>query len=404
MPQSVPSVRVDSTDFSTPTVDGLVSALGFGDDQPEGIDESFEETVRGAIDDGLLDVLSLLRLINLDMQIATDTYVDSYAKRLEDAIERRKRVAREVEEDVHGPIEELHDASSVIAERAERMGDLATTQATNTGRAADELGELSAAIEGVATVADDVREESERTERLTAEGVAAAEDAIDELEAIEEATTAISRSADDLERSTDAIEAVLERLDAVAERTTILAKNAKIEAARADGTDAQTMTVLADEVESFAEETRDDLAAVGDAVEGVRDAAVETVDTTAETVDRIDDGSARVRDAMDSIEASHESARTTAARMEDVAAATDQQARNVERAAATVDDIAETADDVADAASSVAAASQQQTASLEDLGETVERLTDEDDRDEPRCTNGSTERRPTIAARTSRII
>ena len=363
---------------------GLVSALGFsGDDEAGTLDESFEETVRAAVDDGMMDVLALLRLINLDMQIATETYVDSYAQRLEESIERRKRLAREVEADVQQPIEELHEASEAVATRAETISSHTATQATKTNRAATELGELSAAVEEVASVTDEVRQESERTERLAAEGVEAADGALSELEAIEDATTAVSQSVADLEERTREIDAVVDRLDALAERTTVLAKNAKIEAARTggQGTNSQTMGVIADEVESFAERTKRDLAAIETAVEGVREDAIETVETTEETVDRIDDGTDRVRETMASLEEIHESAETTAVRMEDVAAATDQQARNVETTATTVEEIAGTADRVASAAESAAAASQEQTASLRNVGETVSRLTDDDGQD-----------------------
>ncbi|WP_440763393.1 protoglobin domain-containing protein [Natronorubrum sp. DTA7] len=287
---------------------GLVSALGFGDDGGEtGLEESFEETVRAAVDDGMMDVLALLRLLNLDMQIATETYVDSYARRLEESIERRERLAGEVEADVQQPIEELHEASESVATRAETISSHTATQATKTNRAATELGELSAAVEEVASVTDEVRQESDRTEQLAAEGVDAADDALAELEAIEDATTAVSRSVADLEEQTREIDAVVDRLDALAERTTVLAKNAKIEASRTDGrgTGSQTMGVIADEVESFAEQTKRDLAAIETAVEEVRDDAIETVETTEETVDRVDDGTDRVRETMASLEEIH---------------------------------------------------------------------------------------------------
>ncbi|ELY53989.1 globin-coupled sensor protein [Natronolimnohabitans innermongolicus] len=372
---------------------GLAGALGFGggsesqveDDQQDGLEESFEATVRDAIDDGLHDVLSLLRIINLDMQIATETYVDSYAQDLEDSIERRKRLARDVEEDVQGPIEELHDASEEIAERAVAISEHTESQAEDTNQAATELGELSAAIEEVASTTDAVSEESERTERLASNGASAATEALEELEQIEAATEDVAKSAAALEERTDEIDAVLERLDEVAERTAVLAKNAKIEATRsgADGSaggdasgNARTMGVIAEEVESFAAQTRRDLESIETAVEGVREDALETVDATDRTVERVDRGADRVRDSMADLEEIHDAARETAARMDDVAAATDQQARNVQRAAATVEDVAESADEVAAAAQSVAAASQEQTASLESVGEAVSRLTD----------------------------
>ncbi|SER26113.1 globin-coupled sensor protein [Natrinema salaciae] len=368
------------------SLERLAGALGIGggtESDEDGLEESFEATVRRTIDDGMMDVLSLLRIINLDMQIATDTYVDSYAQRLEDSIERRKRLAREVEDDVQGPIAELHDSSEVVARRAEAISDHTESQAAGITRAAGELNDMSAAVEEVASVADEVREESDRTERLAASGVDAADDALDELEAIEAATDRVADAADSLADRTDEIDDVVDRLDDLAERTSVLAANAKIESSRSDGNGSETMSVIANEVRSFARQTKADLAEIETAVEAVREDAAATVETTEETVARVDAGTDRVRETVDSLEAIHDSARETASGMEDVATAADQQARGVEVTAETLEDLSQSADTVASAAESVAAASQQQTASLREVRESVARLTDDEPTDDP---------------------
>ncbi|MDS0476686.1 globin-coupled sensor protein [Natrinema sp. 1APR25-10V2] len=363
----------------------FVGALGLGDedDEADGLEESFEEAVRAAIDDGMMDVLSLLRIINLDLQVATDTYVDSYARRLEESIERRERLAREVERDVQQPITDLYDSSQVVARRAEAISDHTESQAAGVTRAASELNEVSAAVEEVASVADEVRAESDRTERLAAEGVDAADDALDELEAIEDATDRVADAVDALAERTDEIDEVVDRLDDLAERTTVLAANAKIESSRGDGGGGETMGVIASEVRSFAEQTKADLSEIESAVEAVREEAAATVETTEETVTRVDAGTDRVRETVDSLEAIHGSAEKTAAGMEDVAAAADQQARGVEVAAETLEDLSNSADQVASAAESVAAASEQQTASLREVRDSVARLTDDESDAEP---------------------
>ncbi|OLZ39567.1 chemotaxis protein [Natrinema saccharevitans] len=359
----------------------FVGALGLGGedgDGDDGLEESFERAVRDAIDEGMMDVLSLLRIINLDMQVATDTYVDSYAQRLEESIERRKRLAEEVETDVQTPLGELYDASEAVAKRAEAISDHTESQATGITQAARELDEVSAAVEEVASVADEVSDESDRTERLAAEGVEAADDALDELEAIEGATDRVAEAVDGLAARTDEIDEIVDRLDDLAERTTVLAANAKIESSRSGDQASETMGVIAEEVRSFAEQTKDDLAEIEDAVEAVREDAAATVATTEETVARVDTGTDRVRETIDSLEEIHEAAESTAAGMEDVATAADQQAHGVETTAETLADLSKSADKVASAAESVAAASQQQTASLREVRQSVARLTDEE--------------------------
>ncbi|NGM70352.1 chemotaxis protein [Natronolimnobius sp. AArcel1] len=364
----------------TSGMERLAGALGFEteDDTADGLDESFERTVRGAIDDGMMDVLSLLRIINLDMQVATDTYVDAYAGRLENEIDRREQLAREVETDVENPVAELHEASEMISNRAQRIGERTAEQATAVDHVAGELGEVSAAVEEVASVSDEVRRESERTERLAADGSKAADKALSELVAIEDAVDRVSSAAATLEERLEEIDETVDRLDELTTRTTILAKNARIESSRSDGETAiEALEVIATEVGSFAEQTRADLSAIERAVEDVATDAEETIKAADEAVERVDAGGNQIRGTVDSFEEIHEAARSTATGMDDVSAAADQQAHSVESIADLVEELSTTADDVAEATESVAAASEEQTASLQAVGKTVSRLTTE---------------------------
>ncbi|WP_435362822.1 protoglobin domain-containing protein [Haloarchaeobius sp. DYHT-AS-18] len=359
----------------------LVGALGFGDEAADGLDESFEATVREAIHDGMQDVLALLRIINLDLQVATDTYVDSYSQRLERAIERREQLAHEVELEVQSPVEELHEASSAVSKSAQAISDLTGTQAAQIQATAGELDEVSAAAEEVASVADEVRTESERTEALAADGADAADGALDSLAAIEEAAAQVEAAASTLEARTDDIDQVVDRIDSLAERTAVLATNANIEATRADAT-SDTLSVIATEVKSFAEKAQADLDEIEEAVEGVREATTETVETVDETAEQVEAGTDQVRETVTHLDEIHESARATAAGMDDVAAAADQQAESVETLATSVEQVASAADRVASEAESVAAASEEQTANVASVEMAVHRLTESEGTEE----------------------
>ncbi|RKD95931.1 globin-coupled sensor protein [Halopiger aswanensis] len=386
--QVVDAVEEWATDRDDETgrgLEGLADALGFGAgsaaDDPA-LDASFESTLRDAIDDGMQDILALLRIINLDTQIAVETYVDSYAQRLERSIDRRHRLEQQVDKDVQRPLDELHEASEAVAEQAEAISQYGDEQATAVTHAGGDLDEISAAVEEIASAADDVSAESDRTERLAADGVDAADDALSDLEAIESATERAASAADDLATRTEEIDAILERLDDLADRTTMLATNAKIESSRS-GAEEQTLVVIANEVRSFAERTKTDIADIEDAVEAIREDAVTTVEATEQAADRVDTGADAIRDTVDSLEAIHDAAETTATGIDDVAAATERQARSVEATADQVDDLSETADRLAETAESLAAASQEQTASLQTVREAVARLTEEEHSREP---------------------
>ncbi len=356
---------------------GVASALGFGSeaDGPT-IDDSFESTVREAIDDGMMDVLSVLRLLNLDMQVVVETYVDSYAKRLEQSLERRQQLAREVEADVQLPLDELHEVSETTANKAEAISSHTTTQANAVSRAAGELQEISAAVEEVSAVAQSVSAESERTEQLAAAGARSAGNALDDLEAIEAATEQVADTAADLEARTDEIDQILERLQELTQRTTMLATNAKLESNRTESEDA-TMNVVADEVRSFATQTRSDLAAIETAIEGIREDVEQTVEAADEVVDRVEDGTTQLKTTARSLKRVYEAAEATASGMDEVTAASSEQAHSVTVTADTVEELAESADQLAGLAESLAAASEEQTASISEIRDTVVRLSND---------------------------
>ncbi len=366
----------------------LVATLGLSGEENEemtGLEDSFENAVRGAIDDGMLDVLSLLRIINLDLQVATDTYVDSYAQRLEASIERREQLAGEVQTDVQAPIDELYEASGVIAQRAEAISTHTTTQAETVDAAAGELSDVSAAVEEIASVADEVQTQSERTEHLAAGGAETADDALEELTEIEAAVDAVSTAAISLEERTAEIDSTLRRLDDLARRTTLLAKNAKIESSRGtdDGGAANTLAIIAEEVGSFAAQTQSDLREIESAVEAMADDAEATIEAATETADRVDTGAAQIRETVDSLETIYDATQPTAAGMDAVAVATDQQATSLNSVADSIDELSVAADRVANDAASVAAASEEQTASLQTVSETVDRLMADDEESPP---------------------
>ncbi|WP_255193188.1 globin-coupled sensor protein [Natronobeatus ordinarius] len=364
---------------------GLLGGILGGDaadDEDDSLDELLEDAVREAVDDTMRNMLALLRIINLDLQVAADTYVDSYAQDLERAVQKRDELADEVENDVQAPVEELYEASESVARRAERISDLTEQQATDTGKAARELSDVSATVQEVASITDEVGRASERTEQLAASGTESADETLSALEDIDEATERVAAAATALEERTNEIDDVVERIDELAKRTKVLATNANIEASRAGGSSG-TLSVIADEVMSFSERARDDLDEIEDAVEAVRKGSVEMVDAADETVDLVEDGTGRVRETIDDLDEIYESARATASGMEDVTAATDQQAESVELIATTVEDVARTADHVAGEAEAVAAASQEQTANIREVATSVHRLTQTEEITEP---------------------
>ena len=350
---------------------GALRGLG-GDDDREGLDESLEATVRDAIHDGMQDVLAVLRILNLDLQVASDTYVDSYSRRLERAIDRQRALAAEVEEAVQPPVEQLEASSASVADSAQTIQAHTETQADGVANAAADLEEVSAAAEEVASVAADVRETSERATDVADDGVTAAEDAMTALAEVSDATDHLLEAAETVEARAEDIEAVVDRVDGVVDRTAVLATNAKVEAERERG--SGPVATIASELETFVSQTRGDLAEVEEAATAVREEAAETRDVVETASEQVDESHDQVAAALGSLEDVEGAVAESASGMQEVAAAADQQARSVTAVSETVEDLADAADAVAAEAASVAAASEQQAESARHVATAVEKL------------------------------
>jgi len=350
----------------------VVAALGGGGGDDEGLDDSFEETIRAAIHDGMQDVLAVLRILNLDLQVASDTYVDSYAQRLADAVDTQQELAREVERDLKPPVVQLRRSSTQVADGAATVHDHASEQATAATGAAADVEEVSAAAEEVASVAAGVRETSESAAEAAGDGREAGERALDALAEVEATTERLKRAAETVEERASDIEAVVEGVDDIVDRTAVLATNAKVEAKRTNG-DGPAATI-ADELSSFVTRTRSDLDEIEDAAETVRAEAAETRTAVDEAADAVADGREEVTTAVETIEDLEDVVADAAAGMEEVDAATSEQAERVTALSESVTELAERADAVAAEAEEIAAASDQQADSARTVAAAVEKL------------------------------
>ncbi len=152
------------------------------------VDGDIEAAVSEELDRGLEEVLAVLRAINLDMQVVADTYIHSYNEELQESIEARDRLMREVEEDLAGPIEELQSSADTVAESADEISGIARDQADSMEEVGGEVANMSATVEEIASTADEVAATSKRAEELATEGREAATETIDIMERIDDSS------------------------------------------------------------------------------------------------------------------------------------------------------------------------------------------------------------------------
>ena len=189
-------------------------------------------------------MLALIKIMNLDQQLAMDTYIGSMVGKLQ-------RIVVEVQEAVTILASSAAEISASTSEFAASAAETATSVAEATTTVEEVRQTSSLAHEKARQVAESAGQ-SAQTARV---GRQATEDVIGAMKRIREQMNSVAGSLLRLSEQSQAIGNIIATVDDLAQQSNILAINASIEAAKA-GEQGRGFAVVAQEVRALAEQSR----------------------------------------------------------------------------------------------------------------------------------------------------
>ncbi len=352
----------------------LLGALGgtANEADADDVSTSLEETVRDEIHDGMCDLLAVLRILNLDMQVAVDTYVDSYSGQLEASIDRREQLAQDVQQDVWSPLRDLNTAAGEIADSAERINVQADDSAVEIAEIADEVATLGAATEEIASTAGSAQRKAHRVQTTARRGRTDADRAITE---VTEVAHEVAEEIEELDRSIGDVDDTLDLVDEITGRTRQIGREATLQSTQTTR-DPEKLREFADEVKTFATETERQLDAIRERVESIHEPIEAPAERAAASIDEMESGAERIKSCVDTLAEIVETVDEATGSIDEIATATDTQAESAERVAAAADEAAGEIEEISGEIGSVAAATEEQKAQLVQIVQTIKQLTD----------------------------
>jgi methyl-accepting chemotaxis protein len=268
-------------------------------------------------------------------------------------------------------------AGEAMNDSVAEIADGARTQTESLQDMTGEVNDLSASAEEIAATVDTVADTSERAADAGADGRAAAEAAVEELDGIEETTEHTQTEVEALKEEMAEIGEIVDVISDIAEQTNLLALNASIEAAHANGDagDADGFAVVADEVKNLAEETKASAGEIEARIESVRERTEQVVEGTQETNQRVTEGVETVEGAIDALERIADYVEEIDSSIQGIADATDGQADSTERVVESLDEVAAISKQTAEQATHVTETADRQERTIAEVDDAADALT-----------------------------
>ncbi len=270
------------------------------------------------------------------------------------------------------------EAGRAVAEIANAISQVAAG-AEHQVRSVDDAkritDELSQASQLSAEAADETSAAAEEARGLARQGVSAAENASQAMQAVRDSSAETAEAIRSLGEKSDQIGGIVETITRIAAQTNLLALNAAIEAARA-GEHGRGFAVVAEEVRHLAEESQQAAATIGALIEEIQHETTRAVDVVERGAGQTRSGVDTVEQARDAFVQIGQSVEDMSNRIEQIASAIRQIAASGDQMRATMNTVAAVAESSSASTQEVSASTEQTSASTQQIAASAQQLAD----------------------------
>ncbi|AZN38271.1 methyl-accepting chemotaxis protein [Paenibacillus albus] len=265
-------------------------------------------------------------------------------------------------------------ATQFIAENIQQMASGSEKQVESVRIGSTSVGEMSRGVEEIAANAQLVTEVAVQTSHISAEGNAAIETAITQMQSIERTFEELSQVITGLTQQSAEIGQMVNMIQDISTQTNLLSLNASIEAARA-GEHGRGFAVVAQEVKKLAEQTAVSSKSVIELVESMQGGTERAVHSMNATSVEVTAGIAVISRAGALFKQIQGSVLEVEAQIKEVSQVSQRISSDGHETVTAINSISGIAQESALATQNVSAAAQQQLASMEEIAASAAFLT-----------------------------